>query len=495
MKARGPVVAGAALLGVAAGGGDARSQSVVDLPAVRSAPAAGTFALEWIEAPAEIGFGTMAVNVWATVAGSGPEPLAGAILAWTGADGEQQRTEMRPVDGAFDSAREEVVGTVDTYAWRSTGRREFEIRVAGAGGVETKIGAGALDVKDRISTPDLVLLDERGVAHPWLGSGAGGFTATEDLATGAASRPIVADVDGDGLSDLTLPGGFGEVYVYRNRGAGRFEAGRSIAVGAQVADAVIGDLDGNRFPDLVTVASDRSLEIRLDLADAATQAATLPLVPELLELADLDGDGRTEIVVALLGMESGEVQVWTPTGPKSATWVPTMRLPPPTGLRGRVVDLAWVAPAGPLCLASSSSGEAVLESWGPPADTRPGSEPVLLATTSVPGEPLALVPGRFGREGAAACLVAVHGLETTTVWELRDGEAARRLQIDGSDPVAFAALDLDGDGDDDLVTGGDEIRIWIQLEVGDFREAGESPYLLDSRAVALLAGSLDERGP
>ena len=85
--------------------------------------------------------------------------------------------------------------------------------------------------------------------------------------------------------------------------------------------------------------------------------------------------------------------------------------------------------------------------------------------------------------------------EATTVYEARERQVVRRLEIEGDDPVAFAVLDLDGDGDDDLVTGGDELRVWINLQGRDLREAGDSPYLLDSPVVALVAGNLDERGP
>jgi hypothetical protein len=61
-------------------------------------------------------------------------------------------------------------------------------------------------------------------------------------------------------------------------------------------------------------------------------------------------------------------------------------------------------------------------------------------------------------------------------------------------PDAIGVLDLDGDGDDDLVTGGKDLRLWINVRGEELREAGESPYLLESPVVALACGNLDERG-
>ena len=69
----------------------------------------------------------------------------------------------------------------------------------------------------------------------------------------------------------------------------------------------------------------------------------------------------------------------------------------------------------------------------------------------------------------------------------------RRLGHLESVPTATAVADSDGDGDDDLVTGGEELRAWINIRGEGFREASESPYRLEAPVVALVAGNLDER--
>ena len=72
---------------------------------------------------------------------------------------------------------------------------------------------------------------------------------------------------------------------------------------------------------------------------------------------------------------------------------------------------------------------------------------------------------------------------------------ARKVGSIDKAPETIVALDLDGDGDDDLATAADDLRLWINVGSAEFREAGESPYLLQSPVIALSSGSLDERIP
>lgn len=62
-------------------------------------------------------------------------------------------------------------------------------------------------------------------------------------------------------------------------------------------------------------------------------------------------------------------------------------------------------------------------------------------------------------------------------------------------PRAMALVDLDADGDDDLVTAGEDLRLWINVRGESFFEAGESPYRIGAPVVALFAEDLDERKP
>ncbi|HMB68569.1 MAG TPA: VCBS repeat-containing protein [bacterium] len=449
--------------------------------------------LEHMEAPGEIALGTMAVRFWASLRSPHPEALlAGATLVFGEGDAAGS-VEMRPLDGAFDSPEEDVVATVDTYAWVRDGAHEWRLRAASSEGAPEIVGQGAIRVKDRISTPDLVLFDSRGGAHAWIGSGAGGFTPSESFESGPPGfPPLLADADGDRLPDVIWPTTSAQsVVVWKNRGGGRFEPYRTLPLDAEPVAGAVADLDGDGKPDLVTVTSARVLEIRQGIEEPPTFSAALTLAPERLAVTDLDGDGSPEICVALLGLQDGEVQVWSRDS--KAGWLPTGRLEAPSGGRGRVLRMVG-APAGRtgLMVLSGDETEGRLESWGSPADTESESGPVCRTRYRVAGEPLELLAGRFAED--AGWLLVVREGARSVLYGVRERDGVRKMGSLEGVPGTVGTLDLDGDGDDDLVTGGADLRLWINVRGTDFREAGESPYLLDASVVALVAGNLDERG-
>jgi hypothetical protein len=160
-----------------------------------------------VEAPKEIALGTMAVRVWATLRDSaGVAPVTRATLV-LGKGADQEHIEMRAMDGAFDSPVEEAVCTVDTYTWVRDGAHDWTLSASTAARPAMEVARGTVRVKNRISTPDLVLFDDRGSAHPWLGTGAGGFAPAPTLDCGLPRfRPVLVDADGDRLPDLLCPG-------------------------------------------------------------------------------------------------------------------------------------------------------------------------------------------------------------------------------------------------------------------------------------------------
>jgi hypothetical protein len=468
--------------------------------AAKPAPPAGVPAgweVKLVEAPREIGLGTMSVNVWAHVGRPGAEPVPACVLVLKDQAGAATYVDMQPVDGVMDKPAEEVVATIDTYTWVREGAHSWEIRATSATGAPTVLAHGAIRVKPRVSTPDLVLMDEGGLVQPWVGSGAGGFTPGAAQETGApGGAPMIVDVDGDHLLDLVVPSRDGSIRLLQNAGNGRLEPGREIPLPLDLAASAVGDVDGDGAADLVTASASGTLEIRFSLSDDPGAAVELPLAPDRVQVADLDGNGKGEIYVAMVGISDGEVQVVRP-GP-GGDWTVMGTLSPPEGGRGRVREMQRIpglfGRGDGLLVLSTREGEGTLESWGCRADT--GTEPGLRTGVRLAGEPIGLTCGRFLGPGALPVRIVL----------IREGRGAELIAIGKDDvprrvgsidkaPEAIVALDLDGDGDDDLATAADDLRLWINVGGTEFREAGESPYLLQSPVIALSSGSLDERIP
>jgi hypothetical protein len=139
-------------------------------------------------------------------------------------------------------------------------------------------------------------------------------------------------------------------------------------------------------------------------------------------------------------------------------------------------------------------GAGTLESWGRLADTQ--AEPGLRTGVRFAGEPADVVVGRFLGSGAPPVrLVLIRREGGADLLVIGVDDVPRRVGFLDAVPDGVAVLDLDGDGDDDLATAAEDLRLWINLGGRGFREAGESPYLLETKVVALASGSLDERLP
>ncbi len=167
--------------------------------------------------------------------------------------------------------------------------------------------------------PDLAVPDRTGGAVSLLRN----LSATGPL-TGGSFAPLfslntgvnlyemaVADFDGDGQPDLAVVSSSSKtVSIFRNASTTNFSfAGRAdFATGANPVSVAAGDLDGDGKMDLVvanydsgTVSVLRNLSVPGSLTTNSFAAGVdLPagLHPVSVAIADLDGDGRRDIVVA-----------------------------------------------------------------------------------------------------------------------------------------------------------------------------------------------------
>jgi hypothetical protein len=125
--------------------------------------------------------------------------------------------------------------------------------------------------------------------------------------------PRAADLDGDGDVDFVVSRGTspdrGSADVFLNRGGGRFRRGPVIATGgsddADPISAELADIDGDGRRDLVMFTSfPRTIvQVRRGLADGAFEEpevqTTVPFPAETMvavTTADVNGDGRLDVI-------------------------------------------------------------------------------------------------------------------------------------------------------------------------------------------------------
>ncbi|HLX69361.1 MAG TPA: FG-GAP-like repeat-containing protein, partial [Verrucomicrobiae bacterium] len=146
----------------------------------------------------------------------------------------------------------------------------------------------------------------------------------------AGGVPTLADVDGDGRLDIVVPNfDAGTVSVFQNLStpgsltSGSFAPRMDYAVGTQPLSVVVSDLDGDGRPDIIaanfgssTVSVLKNLSTGgLLKSNSFASPITLntPSSPSQVAAADIDGDGKIDIVTVNYGGAANAVSIFRNT--------------------------------------------------------------------------------------------------------------------------------------------------------------------------------------
>jgi hypothetical protein len=347
--------------------------------------------------------------------------------------------------------------------------------------------------------------------------GPGFFADRNEYATGTS--PISAelgDLDGDGKPEMVIANSASStVSVLRNvtiqTGTIDFDTKIDFPTGSDPFDVAIGDLDGDGKLDLVIVNSgSATLSV---LRNTSTGAGIISFatkedfetgeLPFAVSIADLDGDGKTDLATANLNSRTVSVLRNTSTS---------------AGLIDFASKLDFITEAMPIDIAIGDlNGDGKLDlataNWASDSFTFLSNNSTSAGVISY--DPMeAIFVGDTTRSIAIGDLngdgkpdIAVANALTQMVSVLRNTNSEsgifsfseRHEFATGSGPVVIAIADLNGDGKPDLATGNDgtnnvSLLENISLESGDISFAAQVNYYTGSQPWGLALGDLDADG-
>jgi hypothetical protein len=181
------------------------------------------------------------------------------------------------------------------------------------------------------------------------GTAAGGWTLGPFLAHPASSRLRIADVDGDGRLDLVgVGGGVSKVVIWRQTPGGDLTLLGEPATGSSFGrDIEVGDVNGDGRADLVVVVGmepGRHVAVLLQRADGTFAPPSFldtgsPWGATGLALGDFNGDGRIDIAATTGGNSPTHLALFFQSAsgvPGPVTKVPTYDIP--TAVRAADID-------------------------------------------------------------------------------------------------------------------------------------------------------------
>lgn len=167
--------------------------------------------------------------------------------------------------------------------------------------------------------PDVVVGNFTGNVSVLYGDGAGGLEAQQALPVGASAFSVaLADMNSDGKPDIVVADSVGDVAVLqRDLSNTGFDAAVTYPTDSNPYVVAVGDLNGDGRPDIVTADSFHNdtgtpgttvteiLRNKSNTGFGSPIHFTVASQPSSLALADLNGDGKLDIVSASPATPSG----------------------------------------------------------------------------------------------------------------------------------------------------------------------------------------------
>ena len=275
--------------------------------------------------------------------------------------------------------------------------------------------------------PDIVTSNSGGNnVSVLLGDGAGGFTPAAGSPFAAGKAPFavgVADFNGDGKLDIVTANNVDQnLTILLGNGTGGFTPSSSspFALGTVSPQSLaVGDFNGDGVPDVAVTAYNNKVVVLLGDGSGGfrgAQSFTVGSFPQFIAAADLNADGRLDIVTANSGGNTVSVLLGNGTGGFTAA----PGSPFAVGMTPQSVAVADVNGDGKPDLLAANSGDntvTVLLGNGSGGFIAASGSP--FAAGSVP---LALAVGQFNGDGRTS--IAIADVAAGSVTLLLGGQAS-----------------------------------------------------------------------